>query len=574
MKLIPTKKMYLPAISIVGIAALLLLTIGISTFRNLNNEKTQQMSFLIKEGTLLIKVLEAGERTGMSMPMWGDDELEKLIVEISKLEDVEYLYLIDKNGVVGHSSDNAIVGTISLWNPEFINDNEIKSRVIDPIEDGGGSIFEIAKMFLPENSKKTNMQHGMMKMHVHEDASIIIGLSMRHIEAARKSDVQHAIVMSAIVLALGSGTLFFIFVIQNYYLVDKTLKQTRNYTQQLISNMANGLLSIDMKGNIISYNQVALELLDIEESEIEKDKDLRNIVSFDKTGINEALSNNLKILDREVSYLKKDGDSVPLSWSSSPIDSDNKKFKGAVILIRDLSEIKELQERVYKTEKLAMVGTLAASVAHEIRNPLSSIKGFAQILGKSFKDGTPQSGYSKMMVKEVKRINGVVNDLLTFASPMQLQVTDTNIADLLNHVVNLVTIDAKERNVSIQYICEPEASSVVIDENQITQMLLNIVLNAFNAVEEGGEINIHAGLINSGRTLRLEIQDDGSGITGEIKDKIFEPFLTTREKGTGLGLAIVKKIVDNHSGSIFVESPPAGKKKGSKFSINLPVPNK
>jgi two-component system sensor histidine kinase HydH len=532
------------------------------------------MSFLIKEGTLLIKVLEAGERAGMAMPMWGEDELEKLIVEIGKLEDVGYLYLIDKNGVVGHSSDNAIVGTISLWNPEFINDNEIKSRVIDPIEDGGGSIFEIAKTFSPNYSNKPKTNRGMMKTHSHPDTSIVIGLSMKHIEKARKSDLQHTLVMAAIVLALGSGTLFFIFVIQNYYLVDKTLKQTQNYTQQLISNMANGLLSIDMKGKIISYNQVALELLDIQESEIEKDKDLRNIVSFDKTGINETLSKNLKILDREVSYLKKDGESVPLSWSSSPIDSDNKKFKGAVILIRDLSEIKELQERVYRTEKLAMVGALAASVAHEIRNPLSSIKGFAQILGKSFEDKTPQSGYSKMMVKEVNRINGVVNDLLTFASPMQLQATDTNIADLINHVVNLVTVDAKERNISIQFTCEPEASSVVIDENQITQMLLNIVLNAFNAVDESGEINIRAGLINSGQALRLEIQDDGSGIPEEVKDKIFEPFLTTREKGTGLGLAIVKKIVDNHGGSIFVESPPAGNIKGSKFIINLPVPNK
>ena len=178
-----------------------------------------------------------------------------------------------------------------------------------------------------------------------------------------------------------------------------------------------------------------------------------------------------------------------------------------------------------------------------------------------------------MMVKEVNRINGVVNDLLTFASPMQLQATDTNIPDLLNHVVNLVTVDAKERNISIQYICEPEASSVVLDENQITQMLLNIVLNAFNAVDEGGEISIHAGLINSGQALKLEIKDDGSGIPKEIRDKIFEPFLTTREKGTGLGLAIVKKIVENHSGSIFVESPPVGNTKGSKFVINLPVPN-
>ena len=567
--------MYLPALSIVGIAALLLLTISISTYRNLHKEKEKQMSYLVKQGTLLIKVLEAGERAGMLMPMWGEDELEKLMIEIGKLEDVEYLYLIDKDGSVGHSSNYDIIEMIDLWNPVFVNDSEIKSRIGDPMEDDGTSIFEIAKTFTPDISMNTNTHHGMMmKMHVHKDASIVVGLSMRHIETARKSDVQHAVVMSAIVLALGTGTLFFIFVIQNYYLVDKTLRQTRSYTRQLISNMANGLISIDMNGDIISYNQVALELLDVKESEIEKDKDLRNIVSFDKTGINETLSNKRKILDREINYLKKSGESVPLSWSSSPIESDNKKFRGAVILIRDLSEIKELQERVYRTEKLAMVGTLAASVAHEIRNPLSSIKGFAQFLGRSFEDDTPQSNYSKMMVKEVSRINGVVNDLLTFASPMQLQTADTDIEELLNHVAGLVMVDANEKKIAVQYDCEPEVKSVVLDENQITQMLLNIVLNAFNAVDEGGEINIHAGMINSGRTVRFEIEDNGSGVPGELKEKIFDPFLTTREKGTGLGLAIVKKIVENHSGSIFVESPPVGKKKGSKFIINLPVPNK
>ena len=522
MKLFHTKKMYVPALSIVGIAALLLLTISISTYKNLHTEKIKQMGHLLRQGTMLIKVLEASERAGMLMPMWGADEFEKLIIEIGKLEDVEYIYLVDTNGNVGHHSDQTLKEVIVSWNLSFSNEGEILNRINNQYKNGEQNIFEIAKKFIPDTSVNTMMQHKMMKTHIHENTSIVIGLGMHKIEMARKTDVQHAVIMAAIVIALGTGTLFFIFVIQNYYLVDKTLKQTRDYTQQLISNMANGLISIDINGNIISYNKMALKLLDIKKTEIDNDKDLRNIISFDKTGIDETLKNSLKVFDREVIYIKNSGVSVPLSWSSTPIESENEKYKGAVILIRDLSEIKELQERVYRTEKLAMVGSLAASVAHEIRNPLSSIKGFAQFLGKSFKEGSQQSKYSTMMVKEVDRINGVVNDLITFARPMSVEPTLTDVEDLLNHVVSLVNVDAKEKNVSVGYKCDQDVKSVELDENQITQMLLNIMLNSLHAVEKGGLINLYAGLRNSGKTLRFEIEDNGSGIPEKLKKKIWD----------------------------------------------------
>ena len=571
MKLFPAKRMYVPALTIVGVAALLLLTISISTFRNLHTEKTKQMGSLLTQGTMLIKVLEAGERAGMLMPMWGQDEFEKLIIEIGKLEDIEYIYLVNKNGTVGHNSAPDDQKYAVSWNPTFNDKKEILTQVVKQSEPNARKIFEIAKKFTPDYSMPPMMNHKMMKTHIHEDTSIVVGLSMKQVEIARKSDVQHALIMAAIVLALGTGTLFFIFVIQNYYLVDKTLKQTRDYTQQLISSMANGLMSIDTKGMIISYNNVALELLDIKESDLANNKDLRDIISFEKTGIIQTLENSKKIFDREVVYLKKTGHSVPLSWSSTPIESENKRFKGAVILIRDLSEIKELQERVHRTEKLAMVGSLSASVAHEIRNPLSSIKGFAQFLGKSFEEGTQQSKYSKMMVKEVDRINGVVNDLLTFARPMSVVPSLTDVESMLNHVVSLVTVDAKEKNVEVQYSCSTDLKSVELDENQITQMLLNLLINALNAVDEKGDIKLHAGLINSGKNLIIEVEDNGSGVPNKLKTKIFDPFLTTREKGTGLGLAIVKKIVDNHDGTISVASPPLNKDKGSIFTINLPI---
>ncbi len=144
MKLFHTEKMYVPAFSIVGIAALLLLTISISTYKNLHTEKIKQMDHLLRQGTMLIKVLEASERAGMLMPMWGEDEFEKLIIEIGKLEDVEYIYLVNTKGDIGHHSNENLKEVIVSWNPSFKNESETLSRISKQYQDGDKNIFEIA----------------------------------------------------------------------------------------------------------------------------------------------------------------------------------------------------------------------------------------------------------------------------------------------------------------------------------------------------------------------------------------------------------------------------------------------
>jgi len=168
MKLFPAKRMYVPALTIVGVAALLLLIISISTFRNLHTEKTKQMGSLLTQGTMLIKVLEAGERAGMLMPMWDQDEFEKLIIEIGKLEDVEYIYLVNKNGTVGHHSAPDDQKYAVSWNPTFNDKKEILTQVVKQPEPTARKIFEIAKKFTPDYSLPPMMNHKMMKTHIHE----------------------------------------------------------------------------------------------------------------------------------------------------------------------------------------------------------------------------------------------------------------------------------------------------------------------------------------------------------------------------------------------------------------------
>jgi len=409
-----------------------------------------------------------------------------------------------------------------------------------------------------------------MSSHSYSGTVIVLGLKMTAFEAARRSDIHHAVVMAAILVTLGTGALFFIFVIQNYYLVDRTLEQTRDYTRQVVANMANGLLSIDLEGRIRSYNRLALELLGLKDAGIDG-MDLKSVIDFMETGIDRTLSIRQPVVEREYLHRQKSGAQMPMTLSVTPILDEKQTCTGAVIVLRDLREIKKLEEKIRHSEKLAAIGELAAGVAHEIRNPLSSIKGFARLLAHALSDRVQEKEYADIMVKEVDRINRVLNDLLSFARPMEPEPAPTDILELVDHTMRLVETDARSRDIKVRRKIDPDLKRFLLDANQITQALLNLMLNALQEVDNGGSIDVGADVNESGARLNIWVEDDGPGIPRDKKKKIFDPFFTTREKGTGLGLAIVHKIVENHRGEIRVESPLPGKTGGSRFVMTLPV---
>jgi len=576
MPIFPIKKLYLPALSIVAVGFILLFLISISTYRNLDRQKTMALSFLHRQGEGLILSLEASARTGMKTLMWQEVSFGSLLQETAKSKDIAYVYIIDEHGTIVHHSDPLKTGVIVDWKPHITQEDQIDTR-FTTLPDST-HIYELAKFFSPMY-EPTMMHHRNSQMgldskqlansHSHRGDTILLGMKMTAYEQARHADIQHAFIMAAIILILGSGALFFIFVIQNYYLVDKTLKQTKDYTREVVANMANGLISIDSEGKIVSFNLLALELLGIEESEAHG-MDLRTLIDFENSGIQSTVSECIPVLDFEIYHQRKAGAMVSLALSATPIKGGKGGGDGAVIVLRDLSEIKLLQEKVKRSEKLAAIGELAAGVAHEIRNPLSSIRGFAQFLRHSLKDKPQEKEYAETMVTEVDRINRVVTDLLTFARPMTVEISPTDITELIEHSVRLVEADALSRDVNIRMNIS-DLSKLPLDANQITQALLNLLLNALQALPPKGNIEIGAELDASDSRLHLWVKDDGPGIPNNLIEKIFDPFYTTHEKGTGLGLAIVHKIAENHNGEIRVNSPPKGMARGCCFSIFIPI---
>ncbi len=576
MQIFPIKKLYLPALSIVAVGFLLLVLISISTYRNLDRQKTIALNFLQRQGEALILSLEASARTGMKSLMWQEISLGSLLQETVKNRDIAYVYIIDENGTIVHHSDHLQAGNVVDWKPAITGEDQIDTRI--NILPDQTQIYELAKIFSPMY-EPTMMHHRNSRMgldsgylpnsHTHRGDIIILGMRMTAYEQARQADIQHAFIMAAIILILGLAALFFIFVIQNYYLVDKTLKQTKDYTREVVANMANGLISIDSEGKIVSFNSLALELLGIDEAKAQG-MDLSSVIEFDKTGIQSTLIECIPLLDFEIYHQHNAGEMVPLALSATPIKDGKGGCNGAVVILRDLREIKLLQEKVKRSEKLAAIGELAAGVAHEIRNPLSSIRGFAQFLRHSLKDKPQEKEYAETMVTEVDRINRVVSDLLTFARPMTVEVAPTDITELIEHAVRLVEPDALSRKITIQRKIS-DLTKLPLDANQITQALLNLLLNALQAVPPQGNIEIGADLDASDSQLHFWVIDDGPGVPYNLLEKIFEPFYTTHEKGTGLGLAIVHKIVENHNGEIRVSSPPKGKIRGCCFCMAIPI---
>jgi two-component system sensor histidine kinase HydH len=239
-------------------------------------------------------------------------------------------------------------------------------------------------------------------------------------------------------------------------------------------------------------------------------------------------------------------------------------------LSRQSERISDMEGQLRKCERLSTIGELAAVLAHEIRNPLGSIQGTAEILKDDFQPGNRKYEFLEIMVKESKRLNKVVEDFLRLARPQPVLIGHCDLAEELHNVISLVSSEAKKRNVALECRVDP-LPAIAGDPEKLRQAFLNIVLNGLQASPEGGVVTITMVRENpepgGNAWVELVFTDTGPGIPAEVRDKIFEPFFTTKEGGTGLGLVITRKIIEAHGGSITVESAPG---KGAAFRIRLP----
>lgn len=337
-------------------------------------------------------------------------------------------------------------------------------------------------------------------------------------------------------------------------------------------NLANdAIFTLDVKtAQIIDSNKKAEELTGYSKYELSKKKIWEIVPEYDRekterllVTINRERSGMLDNLDCQHS----DGRLIPTSISACVIEHGNKET--IQWICRDVTERKRMELQLIQAERLAAVGELAAGVAHEINNPLGGLQNFVKMMIKEPGNVSQNLGFLDLMSEGLKRIEVIVKQLMAFSRPYSLHMSSHNLNEIVEGSLRFVDHRIKEQSVHLEKVLFPNLPEIYGDADNISQVIINIIVNALDSMLNGGSITIKTGYCDyQPSSIQIEIADTGCGIREEIINKIFNPFFTTKEMGSGLGLAISKRIIDDHNGSIAVKSRPG---EGTIFYICLPV---
>ncbi len=342
----------------------------------------------------------------------------------------------------------------------------------------------------------------------------------------------------------------------------KSLMILKNLHENILQSLTSGVITLDLQGIVISINKMGLEILEISG----EDKVLLNNLSYLMPGleIEELISKKRE----QLLYATPDGRKLTLGFSCSVLRDAEGQMRGYIIIFQDLTEIKELENRLMTTEKLALLGQLSAGLAHEIRNPLSAISGAVEILSEESKPTEENLRLVKVANQEVERLNLLVEDFLLLTVPIQKIPTPVNIGSNINETVESFMRTVRRKGLEIVMDIQKELY-VQADSYRLKQAIWNLLLNSMQAMPNGGEIKIQSYLEEE--NIRINLSDTGCGIDKKIMSRIFEPFFTTKKVGTGLGLAIVQKVIEGYNGKIDVISSEG---KGTTFIMTLPKAKK
>ncbi|WP_407310058.1 ATP-binding protein [Desulfosporosinus sp. SB140] len=343
------------------------------------------------------------------------------------------------------------------------------------------------------------------------------------------------------------------------------LHETRSHRDALLECSPNGIITVDKLGKIILFNPAVSSLTGIPPGTALG-------ANYQEIGLPPALIRPLAAaltkqptdMTKEEILSRPDGNSIAVAISTSRLH-DDEEIVGALAIIIDLREKRLLEAQVLRANRLAGLGELAAGIAHEIRNPLTAVKGYSQVLEDELDLHDPRREYTAVIVKEVNRLDRIVQGLLAFARPSASQFELVNLNQIIEETLVLIEKPAFKHRIELR---KEYGENVLaeVDKDQIKQILLNLFINAGQAIQDQGTIRIVTG--QKGDQVAIRIIDSGLGISQAIIDKLFDPFFTTKGEGTGLGLAIAHQLIELHGGKIEVHSRL---NSGTEFKLILPI---
>ncbi|MFC0472393.1 PAS domain-containing sensor histidine kinase [Halalkalibacter kiskunsagensis] len=332
----------------------------------------------------------------------------------------------------------------------------------------------------------------------------------------------------------------------------ETILNDKVFREQILNSLPVGIITVDERNSDISYNQAANNLLNTTDS-----------AHYENDGF-WGIFNSKQIIQNVKMPFYTTHAEYSLLVSQSVLNNQSGDIIGRIFYFIDITETEELEKRIRHSEKLAIVGELAAGAAHEIRNPLAVIDGFLSLMNQSFSDSVKQQYHIPLLLRELDRINSIIEEMLLLTKPSAPQLKETYMDDVINDILPLIQKSLKNQQIEITIDLHRE--QLLLDGKQMKQVFHNLIRNSIEAIEGKGKVSIYSKLDES--CYQIYLEDNGKGIPSYLQGSIFHPFLTSKDSGTGLGLTIVQRIIDSHNGQIdLVSSSP----KGTVFIISLPL---
>ncbi|HOS77612.1 MAG TPA: histidine kinase dimerization/phospho-acceptor domain-containing protein, partial [Syntrophales bacterium] len=527
---------------ILGALVILLPIFAFMTLDAINTQKAHTTRLLVDKGAALIRAFEAGTRTGMGM-RWGFFELQKLLIETAQQVDIDHLIVTNADGRILACSDPSLIGetygldldlargatlTAEQWrqvpHPEGADTFEVYRRFA-PIPGTppplGNGLFSVRPPFPPPPDRQPPDRAVSPSQPAQDPAGrdliIFVGLDMSPIEAARREDAWHTALMAIILLLIGFAGIVSLMLAQGFRTTRASLSRVQAFSDHLVTHMPMGLVAIDAQGLITAFNTTAAAILEREVPAV-LGRPAAEILPSACLDIFDRMREDRRILTREIDCPVGNDRIAPLECVATVLLDEAGGAAGKIALFRDMTELRRLKQEVARSQRLASVGSLAAGVAHEIRNPLSSLKGFATY----FRDrhgADPEDGkIATIMIQEAERLNRVIGQLLEFARPPQLDRTPTDLAALVRQALDLVAERARASGVALR--TEPaDLPEIRVDGDRLKQVLLNLFLNALAAMEGGGTLSVT--LARDGERVRITVADTGAGIKKEDMGRVF-----------------------------------------------------
>ncbi|MDK9707920.1 MAG: ATP-binding protein [Desulforhopalus sp.] len=585
--------------------SLLLLLLILFTVSNYRREKELMGEALVQKGLTLMRFINSAARESIrdslrsaDTPIRWQDQIKAAMEQAVEQPGVETVLLIDREGkVFSGAGVNAGDGAVDQETLELAKSlkhggpTPFVSRFFEDIRQGTtNQRFQIVAWHIPpnvpgrfadlfergpgrgqmmrrfaNNPHFTAMQEEMQRM-ADKELLYVVELDFEQFNSSLRRQLLQIIILSIVTLLVGlGGTLSFI-TLRGLRGSQQSLGEMRAFTDILVSSLPVGLIATDSQGVIRVCNGAAGEILGLDVGRIKG----KNPEICLPAGLARMFAGDVsgEQGERQKEILLDSDPKKPMTLSLASIvvrDADG-GLAGEVLLIRDLTGVKLLEKELQRSERLAALGKMAAGVAHELRNPLSSIKGLAMLL-QSQVSATGCSGENaEILVKEVERLNRSIGELLDYARPGQLKKEQTRIGDIIEKTVSLVQVDAESYNISITVGIAEDLPEACVDPDKLKQVLLNLLLNAIQAMPDGGSLTVKAQL-ESGMIVVI-IRDNGIGIVPDNLQRVFDPYFTTKSTGTGLGLALSAKIVEEHGGTIKIASVES---EYTEVRVTLPV---